>query len=79
MRKHDEITVVDFKASLLKEDRRFARAFTGHLLRYALARELTPADSLTIDEIVAATESEKYRLRSLIRQVVLSENFLRLN
>ena len=79
MRKHDYATVVDFKESLLKEDRRFARAFTGHLLRYALARELTPADSLTIDEIVAATEPEKYRLRSLIRQVVLSENFLRQN
>jgi len=77
MRKHDYATVVDFKASLLKEERRFVRGFTGHLLRYALARELTPADSLTIDEIVTATKPEKHRLRSLIRQVVLSESFLR--
>lgn len=79
MRKHDYAGAVDFKASLLKEERRFAKAFTGHLLRYALARELSPADSLTIDEIVSATESEDYRLRSLIRQVVLSERFLRQN
>jgi hypothetical protein len=79
MRRHDYATVADFKASLLKEERRFARAFTGHLLRYALARELTPADSLTIDEIVAATEPESFRLRSLIQHVVLSESFVRQN
>ncbi|MHC4875050.1 MAG: DUF1588 domain-containing protein [Planctomycetota bacterium] len=76
MRKHDYTGVVDFKSSLLKEKRRFARAFTGHLFRYALARELRPADSLMIDEIVDATEADDFRLRSLIRRVVLSDRFL---
>ncbi|MBI1315163.1 DUF1588 domain-containing protein [bacterium] len=75
MRKHDYATVVDFKSSLLQEKRRFARAFTGHLLRFALARELRPADSLTIDEIVDATESDNFRLRSLIRHTVLCDSF----
>ena len=64
--------VVGFKQSLAKEDQRFARAFTSHLLRFALARELGPADSITIDTIVSKTARADFRLRSLIREVALS-------
>lgn len=74
LRKHPFEGVVGFKEALIKEDRRFARALTGHLLRFALARELGPADSMTIDSIVARTEKEGFRLKSLIREVVLSTN-----
>ncbi|MEK6237984.1 MAG: DUF1588 domain-containing protein [Planctomycetales bacterium] len=76
MKKYQFDGVVRFKESLVKEDRRFAKAFTGHLLRFALSRELAPVDSLTIDAIVDKTESEKFKLKSLIREVVLSESFL---
>ena len=75
LRKHDFSDVVSFKEALVKEDRRFAKAFTAHLLRFALARELTPADTLAIDGIVAQTAPEKFRLRSLIREVILSNPF----
>jgi hypothetical protein len=72
LRKYPFDGVVGFKQSLVKENQRFARAFTAHLLRFALARELGPADSITIDAIVDKTSSEDFRLRSLIREVALS-------
>ena len=69
--------VREFKASIMQEDRRFARAFTAHLMRYALARELNVADSLIVDDIVDRAEQNNFRLRSLIRGVILSRSFLR--
>jgi Protein of unknown function (DUF1585) len=77
MRKHEFVDIVGFKEILVKEDRRFAKAFTAHLLRFAVARDLTPADSLTIDAIVDRTETEGFKLRSLIRAVVLNDSFLK--
>ena len=79
MRRHEFDGVVRFKELLVKENRRFAKAFTGHLLRFALSRELSPADSLTIDTIVDNTEKENYMLESLIREVILSDSFLQTN
>jgi hypothetical protein len=76
MRKYQFNDIVEFKESLTKEKKRFAKAFTGHLLRFALSKELSPRDSLTIDAIVSKTEEEGFRLKSLIREVVLSESFL---
>ena len=67
--------VVDFKNALVKEEQRFAKAFTGHLLRFALSRELVPGDSLAVDEIVRKTAPDNFRLRSIIREVVLSKQF----
>ena len=72
LRKHPFNGVVGFKASLVKENQRFARAFTAHLLRFALARELVPADSITIDTIVSKTAKDDFKLKSLIREVSLS-------
>ncbi len=72
LRTHPFDGVVAFKASLVKENQRFARAFTAHLLRFALARELGPADSLTIDRMLSKTANEDFKLKSLIREVALS-------
>ena len=77
MRKHKFRDAVSFKASLVKEQRRFAKAFTGHLLRFALSRELQPYDTPTIEDIVDATEPQNFKLRSLLRAVVLSDAFRR--
>ena len=77
LRKYLFKDVVKFKESIVKEDKRFAKAFAAHLLRFALARELTPADSLAIDRIVNRTEAENYRLKSLIAEVILSDRFQR--
>jgi hypothetical protein len=79
MKKHSFTDITAFKASLVKENRRFAKAFTAHLLRFALAKELSPADSLTIDKIVDKTEKEGFKLRSLMKEVILSESFLQSN
>ncbi len=72
LRKHNFTNATDFKAALVTEKHRFARAFTTHLLRFAVARELTPADSFTIDEILSRTGTEEFKLQSLIRETALS-------
>lgn len=75
MRKHAFEGVVQFKQSLVTENHRFARAFTEHLLRFALARELTPADAITVDSVIRNTENEDFRIKSLIREMILSKSF----
>ena len=67
--------VLQFKQAIVAEQARFARGFVGHLLAYAVARPLEPSDRLAVDQILAATADEGYRLQSLIEQVVLSEPF----
>jgi mono/diheme cytochrome c family protein len=76
LKTYDFSNVNQFKAALQQEDKRFARAFTGHLMRYALSRELSPKDWLEIDSIIANTESEKYPVRTLVQDVLLSDAFL---
>ena len=76
MRKHSYSGAVDFKDSLLKEKDRYARAFVSHLLRFLTSRELTPRDTLEVERIVAVAKPDDYRLKSLIREVVLSKSFL---
>jgi hypothetical protein len=63
--------IVKFKATLVKEKRLFAKAFIGHLLRFAASRELTPADALHVDEIVNKTEKDNFKLKPIIREVIL--------
>ncbi len=76
MRKHEFDGVVQFKEALLKEQRRFAKAFVEHLLRFALSRELTPADALSVDAVLAETQPDDFQLKSLIKGVVFSDSFL---
>ena len=75
MRKYPFKDVVKFKESIVTEDKRFAKAFTAHLLRFALARELTPADALAVERIVNQTEADQFRLKSLITEVIHSDRF----
>ncbi len=75
MRKYEFSNVVQFKQALVNQRQRFAKAFTAHLLRYALARELTPADSIAIEEIVANTNQHDHSLRELIRELLLHRAF----
>ncbi|MEI6536499.1 MAG: DUF1588 domain-containing protein, partial [Verrucomicrobiaceae bacterium] len=76
LRKYAFKGIVDFKESLVKENRRFANAFTAHMLRFALARELTPADSLTVNAIVNKTEKENFKLLDIISEVIRCDAFL---
>lgn len=68
--------IVEFKDAILAERDRFARAFAGHLLEFALARELEASDEPALDRIVRETRASDYRIQDVIKQVVLSDPFL---
>ena len=68
--------MVRFKELLQQEQQRFASAFTAHLLRFALSRDLGPAAAVAVDAIIEGSESKEFPLRSLIREVVLHESFV---
>ncbi|MCA8994845.1 MAG: DUF1592 domain-containing protein [Planctomycetaceae bacterium] len=72
---HEFHNVVEFKDAVLAEKDRLTRALAGHLLSFALARELGAKDELALDEIVKATAADDYKMQTLLRQVVLSEPF----
>jgi hypothetical protein len=40
-----------------------------------LSRELSPADSLAIDAIVKKTAPDSFKLKSIIREVILTKSF----
>ena len=69
--------IVEFKDAILAEKDRFARAFAAHLLSFALGREMGASDEPALDRIVRETASADYRIQQMIKQIVLSEPFLR--
>jgi hypothetical protein len=75
-RRHEFGSVVEFKDAILKEKERFVRALAGHMLTFALGRELGPADSPALDEIAQKVSTREYRMKALIKAVVQSEPFL---
>ncbi len=58
------------------EEEAFARTVSRRLLAFALGRELTLQDRCTIDEIVAKTKANDFRLVDLMIEVVRSRPFL---
>ncbi|MEM7384565.1 MAG: DUF1592 domain-containing protein, partial [Verrucomicrobiota bacterium] len=77
--KHAFESVVDFKQIILKEKQRFVRGFAAHLLSFALARELGPADSPALDQIAQRAIRGEDSLRSIMKMVAMSEPFLHKN
>lgn len=67
--------VAEFKEAILHDKDRFCRALAGHLLSFALARKLGPADELSLDAITHAVSSDGYRMQTLIRAIILSDSF----
>lgn len=67
--------VAEFKAAILEGKDRFCSALAGHLLSFALARELGPADQLALEKITDAVATDDYKMKTLIRQLILSEPF----
>jgi len=74
---HEFTDIVEFKDALLAERDRFTRAFASHLLSFALGREVGVEDYFAIDLIVRETAADDYRFHTLIKQIVLSDPFLR--
>jgi hypothetical protein len=60
----------EMKAILAADDRGLARAFTGHLVRYATGADLTYADRRAIEKAVDASASTRYGLLSLLHALV---------
>lgn len=75
-RRHEFSDVIGFKDAILAEKDRFAKAFAGHLLAFALGRRLEPSDDLAIEQIVENSKRDQYRMKTILQQVVLSEPFL---
>ncbi len=74
-RKHRFANVADFKLAILSESDRFATGLAEHLLSFALARRLTPSDTLAVEKIVQAAAADDYRFQTLIKAIVLSDPF----
>ena len=55
----------------------FTKALVEHMFAYALGRNITFADEAEIEAIVASVRAEDYHFRSLVKQIVKSESFLR--
>ena len=68
--------VIAFKDAILAEKDRFAKGLAGHLLSFALARELGAADQIALEQIVKATAEEGDRIQSMLKAIVLSDPFL---
>lgn len=77
LRKNAFKDVVELKTMLHSDSQRFAKAFAAHLLRFAVARELTAADTPSLERILKNTADSGFRVRDLLREVILSESFLR--
>ncbi len=75
-RRHKFTNIVEFKDAILTEKDRFTRAFAGHLLAFALGREITAADSPALDKITKQVAAGDYRMHAVIQAVVMSEPFL---
>ena len=75
-RTHEFSNLIEFKDAILKEKDRFVRALAGHMLAFGLGRELSPTDSLALDDIVRIVKEENYSMKSMIHAVVSSKPFL---
>jgi hypothetical protein len=74
-RQHEFTTIAEFKEAILKEDAIFVKAFAKHLLSFALGRQLTPWDNVDIEDIIATTASDGYKIQGIIEGVVMSPAF----
>lgn len=68
-------TVQEFKKALLAQKQKFIKGFTEKLLCYALGRPIAYGDHVTVDQIMAETAKNEYRLQELIQATVSSAFF----
>ena len=68
-------TLEQYKAALVDEKEKFAKAFAEKVLTYALCRPVGYVDRVTVDELSAALAKNDYRIQPLIRAIVASDVF----
>ena len=67
--------VVGLKNAINAEKQIFVTAFVKHLISYALGRELTLQDRMAAEEIARQSAEEGYRMRNVIRNIVVHPVF----
>ena len=67
--------IVSFKEALLERPEVFTRAFSEHMLSYALGRELEVSDKLAVDMIVRNVLANKGRISSVVVGIATSYPF----
>jgi len=68
-------TLENYKAGLMEQKDKFAKAFSVKMLTYALGRPVGYADHELIDSLVDTLKKNDYRIQSLVQSVVASEAF----
>jgi hypothetical protein len=68
-------TLGEYKAGLMKQKDRFARAFSVKMLTYALGRPVGYTDRGVVDSLTDALRKNDYRIQSLAQAIVASEPF----
>jgi hypothetical protein len=66
---------VELRQMLLDRKQDFLRHLSGKVLGYALGRSLQDGDQCTVQKLVDALEKDRYRARTLVREVALSIPF----
>jgi hypothetical protein len=67
--------IESFKDVLLRNPDVFMRAFTEHLLSYAVARELRPEDRPVVDRITRRVRADHGRFSTVVVEIVKSQPF----
>jgi mono/diheme cytochrome c family protein len=75
-RKHNFSDLIEFKDAILAEKKRFTRALAGHLLAFALGREVSASDFPAIERIVKETAAADYSMKKMIHLVTQSAPFV---
>jgi hypothetical protein len=68
-------TLEEYKAGLMKQKEKFARAFTVKLLTYALGRPVGYTDRALVDSLTDTLRKDDYKIQSLVQAIVASEPF----
>jgi hypothetical protein len=73
---YDFENAAEFKRTILESKKeKFARAFTEHMLRYAVNRRLGLADSDSVEQIAKSLMKNDFRIQALVRGIVTSNAF----
>ena len=67
--------VIELKDELLQHPELFMRAFSEHLLSYALGRKLDVRDEPTVDAILSRVMEDRGQFTTVIREIVMSDAF----
>ncbi|MFM8572715.1 MAG: DUF1592 domain-containing protein [Pirellula sp.] len=67
----------DLKSIILSKREEFVRCLTEKMLTYALGRGIEYYDRPTIEKILQAMPGHEYKIHALIREIVLSDPFLK--